>query len=114
MQRTKKRLKSFEVGDVIKYDESYITPEETIRRKVKTDYRGVIIGIGKSANDYSYYIQWFHQIEDTLCTHHYQLKLCEGMKKPDICDRCRYRFECRTTREEIINRTTPRLARTRI
>lgn len=97
MPRTK-RPRVFTEGDVIKYDESHVTPEELIRFKAKPNDTGVITRIDKWANGYTYYIEWFQQREDTLCTNSYRLKLCEGMKNPDLCDKCKYRFECWTSR----------------
>jgi hypothetical protein len=92
MLSTKKRPKIFTIGDVVKYDESRITPEEIIRCNVKPDDKGIITGICECADGYSYYIQWFQQLIDTFCTDHYRFTLCEGMKNSDICNKCRFSY----------------------
>ena len=72
----KKGPKIFTIGDVVKFDESHITPEETIGYTVKPDDKGIITAICGHADGYSYYIQWFQQIIRTFCTDHYRFTLC--------------------------------------
>ena len=95
----RKKQPKFKVGDVIQWDVSRVTPEEFISFKAKPEDRGVITRIEDwTVGNYFYHIEWFSRLEETVTIFYSRLKLCDGMKNKDLCEQCRYRFHCWTTR----------------
>lgn len=86
----------FRVGDVVVYNDDagqlILKYVKDAKARVKLGGKGIIVTVHNVGEFYS--VSWFggngSSINEVL-----ELKLCKGIRNTKLCDRCRYKIECR-------------------